>query len=104
MVCWIGDVQRHRVDRAVGHQLVELDYQFLVVGVVVADQPAADHQPLGEAVERLGLVRDRVDLLPELRFGQKGVSVRKLSPAANEYPLSWLWGARVASAHGREGR
>ena len=31
-----------------------------------------------------------------------GVSVRKLSPAANEYLLSWLRGARVASAHGGE--
>jgi hypothetical protein len=37
---------------------------LLVVGVVVADELAAEHQPVGEAVEGLVAVGDPGDLLP----------------------------------------
>src|SRR5699024_7213609 len=51
-------------------QLVELDDPFLVLGVVVPEQRSADHEPFRVAVEGLGLVGDRGDLLAQLRFGK----------------------------------
>jgi len=50
---------------------VELDDLLLVVGVVAADGLAVETQPRGEAVERLGLVGDRGDLLAQLGLGQE---------------------------------
>lgn len=69
----IGNVQRGGVDRAVGDQLVELDDSLLVVRVVVADQPSADHQMRSEAVERLRAVGDRGDLVTQIKLGQIAV-------------------------------
>nr|WP_243657879.1 hypothetical protein [Parafrankia sp. BMG5.11] len=48
----------------------ELDDLLVVVGVAVAEDVATEHQPGGEAVERLDLIHHRRDALPQLRFGQ----------------------------------
>jgi hypothetical protein len=61
----VGDVTGGGVHDAVGDQLVELDDLLLVVGVVVADELPAEHQPVREAVELLVAVGDLGDLVPE---------------------------------------
>jgi hypothetical protein len=61
----VGDVAGGGVHDAVGEQLVELDDLLLVVGVVVADELPAEHQPVGEPVEGLVPVGDLGYLIPE---------------------------------------
>jgi hypothetical protein len=66
----VGDVAGGGIDDAVGQQLVKLDDLLVVVGIVMADQLAAEHQPVGEVVEGLVAVGDLGDLLAQIRVGQ----------------------------------